>query len=125
SSDVCSSDLDSADAEAERCRAGRWWCTALRGFARHAASMPEADSIYLHALELAPAEVRCEWSDLTLLLHPRQQRRYRELPCGARRDSANVVIWWLAQPLHTRRENDRRAEHHARLTLAWLQEGSR
>src|SRR5690606_29054790 len=53
------------------------------------------------------------------------QRRYRELPCGAQRDSANAVIWWLAQPLHTRTENDRRAEHHARLTLARLQEGSR
>lgn len=116
---------DSARLEAESCDAERWWCAALMGFAAHAAHDRAADSIFLAALALAPDAVRCEWTDLSVLLPRELRRRYKELGCGADRDSANAVLWWLAHPLHARSGNDVRAEHHARLTMVRLQADAR
>lgn len=116
---------DSALMAASRCTGAAWWCSALGALAMHVAGAPSADSIFLEALQSAPADIRCEWSDLSLLLVEQTRRRYRDLECGVERDSANAIIWWLAQPLHARSGNERRAEHHARMTMTMLYEGAR
>jgi hypothetical protein len=102
------------------CRAVRWWCAALEGFARHAAGdFPGADSAYRSALHTMPEHERCRWTDLSALLAEPLRRRYRRLACGERA-AFEARLWWLAQPLLARSGNDRRTEHFARRTMARL-----
>jgi len=109
-----------ANAAARDCRAVRWWCEALEGFAHHAAGdFPGADSAYRLALIDMPADERCRWIDLSALLEEPLSRRYRRLGCGDRA-ALEARIWWLAQPLWARSANDRRTEHFARRTMARL-----
>jgi hypothetical protein len=110
---------DSAVATARRCRAARWWCDALQGFARHLAhEYQSADTAFSRALGEMPEEQRCAWIDLTPLLDD-GRRMYRKLPC-AERLAVTERIWWLARPLYSRPGNDLRTEHYARHTMALL-----
>ncbi len=107
-------------AAARDCRAVRWWCEALEGFARHAAGdFPGADSAYRSALLDMPADERCRWTDLSAVLAEPLRRRYRRLACEERA-AFEARLWWLAQPLLARSGNDRRTEHFARRTMAHL-----
>jgi hypothetical protein len=107
-------------AAARACRAERWWCEALEGFAHHAAGdFPSADSAYRSALLDMPADERCRWTDLSAVLSEPLRRHYRRLSC-AERAAFEARLWWLAQPLWARSGNDRRTEHFARRTMAKL-----
>jgi hypothetical protein len=117
--------LDTARMEAAACQAAEWWCGALRALVMHAEHLPAADSAFTDAIANSPPETRCEWTDLSILLDGDVLRRYRNLPCGSARDSANAVIWWLSRPLHTRDGNDFRAEYYARMTINTLQHNAR
>ena len=106
---------------ARRCRAARWWCEALEGFARHLASDYEgADEAFGRALRDMPEARRCAWTDLRPLLGDGTPL-YRGLPC-AERSSADERIWWLGRPLYSHSGNDLRTEHYARHTMALLLE---
>ena len=114
--------LADALAAAHACRADRWWCEALEGFARHAAGDDAAaDTVYATALADMPAAQRCRWTDLTPLLDPPVRRRFSRLDCAARA-AFSAHLWWLAQPLLSRPGNDRRVEHYARLTMVRMLE---
>ncbi len=107
-------------AAAHACRAARWWCEALEGFANHAAGdFSRADSVFQSALLDMPADERCRWTDLSSVLSEPLRRQYRRLACVERAAFA-VRLWWLAQPLWSRSGNDRRTEHFARRTMATL-----
>ena len=112
--------LTEALAAARDCRALRWWCEALEGFARHAAGdFPGADSVYRSALHNMPEDERCRWTDLSAVLEDSLRRRYRRLGC-AERVRLETRLWLQAQPLLARSGNDRRTEHYARRTMARL-----
>jgi hypothetical protein len=112
---------DQALAALGACADPRWWCSALAGYVLLArAAAPAADSAFLRALNEAPREVRCRWSDLEILLDSAAAREYRRVPCGPSRDSLNSRIWWLSDPLLRDPGNERRAEHHARLVMVDL-----
>ena len=71
-----------------------------------------------------PADERCRWTDISLLLDGVLARRYRDLPCDKRRD-LEARVWRLSQPLLMLSDsagNDRRTEHFARVTMARLAE---
>jgi hypothetical protein len=112
---------DSAVIRAQRCRATRWWCDALEGFARHLAQDYQgAEDAFGRALRGMPEAQRCAWTNLAPLLGD-GVRRYRALSC-AERQSVNARIWWLARPLYSRPGNDLLSEHYARHTMALLLE---
>lgn len=114
-------ELELAVSTAQRCRATRWWCDALEGFARHSAHDYEgADAAFERALRGMPQQQRCAWIDLSLLLDE-GRRQYQKLSC-IQRQSAGERIWWLARPLYSRPGNDLRTEHYARRTMALLLE---
>ncbi len=107
-------------AAARACRAERWWCEALEGFASHAAGdFSRADSAFRAALLDMPADERCRWTDLSTVLSEPLRRHYRRLTC-VERAALEARLWWLAQPLWSRSGNDRRTEHFARRTMATL-----
>lgn len=110
---------------ARACRSSPWWCAALAGFALHAAGrFGDADSAFSAALQNMPDDERCAWYDLTPIL-PRDIRgRYERMTCEERA-AFESRFWWLAAPLLSRRGNDRRTEHFARLTLARITSNSR
>jgi hypothetical protein len=98
------------------CRATRWWCDALEGFARHAGrDYAGADQKFDRALTAMPEEQRCAWTDLSPLL--KDARRYRKLRCEERAARSHR-IWWLADPLYSVAGNDLRTEHYSRHTMA-------
>jgi hypothetical protein len=110
------------------CRATRWWCDALEGFARHAGGDYEgADHAFARALSGMAEKRRCVWTDLSQLLE--DAKEYRKLsPRSARgrlcaeRVALDRRIWWLADPLYSLAGNDLRTEHYSRHTLALLLE---
>ncbi len=108
-----------AVAAARECLADRWWCTALEAFALHAQEEDtRADSLFAEALELMPADERCRWTDLSVVLGD-DAGSYDKLSCQAR-EARNARIWWLARPLYTRPGNDLRVEHYARQVMVRL-----
>ena len=112
-------------AAARACRATSWWCAALAGFALHAArDFAAADSAYRVALDSMPADERCRWTDVSVLLDGELARRYRSLGC-ADREVLAARLWWLAQPLLSVAGNDRRTEHFARITMTRLMRDAR
>jgi hypothetical protein len=112
---------DSAAVVAAReCWAARWWCSALLGYAEHgAAHYPEAQAAYDSALAAMPADVRCRWTDISLLLDDDVRDRYTKLPC-AERATMEQRFWELARPSYVVTANDRRTEHFSRVLLAEL-----
>jgi hypothetical protein len=115
-------DTAAAVALAGECRATKWWCHALRGFALHAArDYAAADAAFHDALAAMPERERCRWTDLSPLLDDETRDRYRKLPCEGR-GAENERLWWLGDPFHSVPGNDRRTEHYARLTMARMHE---
>jgi tetratricopeptide (TPR) repeat protein len=109
---------DDAVRAARACTSREWWCNAVQGFAYHVAGrFEEADSAYEAALRLMPAEERCAWRDLKLLLDDNQLRRYREQDCAGRL-ALERRMWWLSRPMLSGRGNDARAEYYSRLMMA-------
>lgn len=107
---------------ARECWASRWWCGVLLGFALHAGgSYAEAEAVFDSALAAMPHDVRCSWTDISLLLDDDERGAYRKLPCDGR-DSVERRFWALAQPSYVVRGNDRRTEHFSRVLLAALSE---
>ena len=114
---------EEARAAAAECRpANGWWCAALVGYAAHAAEdYAAADSTYARALLAMPADQRCRWTDISLLLEGAARRSYDRLDCAAR-DSIEARFWSLAHPLMLIPGNDRRTEHFSRLVQDRLQD---
>jgi hypothetical protein len=109
---------------ARRCRATPWWCSALAGYALHAARQYAAsDSAFTLALAAMPEDQRCRWSDLSPLLEG-FRKRYQKLSCTARAPLERR-IWWLADPLYLIPGNERRTEHFARRVINALQAQAR
>jgi len=107
-----------AVAAARECRSTPWWCSALAGYALHAAArFEEADSAFSTALRTMPDDERCRWHDVAPLLAGDLRGRYERMSCEERA-AFESHWWWLAAPLLSRPGNDRRTEHYARLTLA-------
>jgi hypothetical protein len=118
-------DEEAAIAAARACRAERWWCAALEGFALHEAQrFTEAQAAFESALASMPAEERARWTDLTDLLPPEDQDDYRRAPEAERARLARR-LWWLADPLWSDAGNDRLTEHYARWTMHHIQERAR
>jgi len=116
--------LDEALAAARACQGTTWWCAALTGYALHAAGdYAAADSAFVAALAGMPAEQRCRWTDLSLVLDG-LRRRYRKLGCD-QRAALDRRIWWLADPLYLVPGNERRTEHFARRVINELQDHAR
>lgn len=110
---------------ATECSAAPWWCSALRGFSQHAlGEYAAADREFAEALAKMAQRKRCQWTDLSDLLPDASRKAYRALPCEAR-DSANVRIWWLADPRWGLGGNDLRTEVYARLTMSELVQQAR
>ncbi len=105
------------DAALERlgdCRAERWWCHALRGFALHAANdFVAAEDAFDVALAVMPSARRERWLDPTDLLDRDARRTYRRLE-PAEREAFVGHFWWLADPFYAVPGNDRLTEHFAR-----------
>jgi tetratricopeptide (TPR) repeat protein len=118
--------MEDAITAADACRAEpAWWCTALRGYAHHAAGdYNEADSAFSLALRQMPEKDRDRWTDLSLLLTGEALKEYRRSR-GAARDSLERRFWWLAEPLQMTPGNERRTEHYARHVLDRLQTRAR
>jgi len=113
-----------AASAAESCRAASWWCNAVRGLVAHTLSdFSRADSAFGRALAQAPDDVRCGWTNLTVLLDADAVRSYRDLDCDARM-AVNDRVWWLADPLWLTPGNERRTAHYARAAYARIFEGT-
>ncbi len=114
----------SAVSVARSCRATKWWCDALLGFALHVAgNYLAADSSYARALEGMPSPTRCHWQNLAPLLDDDIRGTYHKLPCP-QREAIDERIWWVADPLFMVPGNERRTEHFSRLVHAVLQSQS-
>jgi hypothetical protein len=106
------------------CRAEPHWCDALAGYVLHTmGDFRGADSAFARALAAMPEAVRCEWTDLSVLLDGSLRGRYGNLGC-AERDSLNALVWWLADPSYVIDGNERRTEHYARHVVNRLFDGS-
>lgn len=115
---------DAASA-ARSCRAERWWCAALEGYALHAAGGHEAsEAAFNAALAAMPEPERREWTDLRPVLAAEEERALRRAE-GAERERLVRRLWWLADPFWMEPGNDRRTEHFARLVAARLQDRAR
>ena len=122
---VESGDVQGAVAVARGCRAERWWCLALEGYALHQGGRwPDAERVYAAALESMPEEERARWTDPTLLLRPDDRRALRRMD-DAERAEAERRLWWLADPLWSEPGNDRLTEHYVRWTIDRMQERAR
>jgi hypothetical protein len=118
-------DEEGALAAARGCRAERWWCAALEGLALHETrKFVDAEHAFDAALAAMPAAEREEWTDLTVLLRPRDQRAFRQMAEEERKRLARR-IWWLADPLWSEPGNDRLTEHYARWTMDRIQSRAR
>jgi hypothetical protein len=111
----------SAVTVARSCRATKWWCDALLGFALHVnEDFAQADSTFSAALAEMPELTRCHWMNLSPLLDDDIRGTYRKMSC-AQRDSLNARIWWVADPLFMIPGNERRTEHFSRVLHTALQ----
>jgi hypothetical protein len=60
---------DAAVETARACRGTPWWCSALAGFALHAAlRFAQAESAFVRATGEMPGEIQCRWTDWSKLL---------------------------------------------------------
>jgi hypothetical protein len=100
------------------CTAESWWCAMLRGLALHVASRhADADVAFEAALATMPDSLRCEWTNLELVLEEPLAREIEGADCDRRRVLAERA-WRLTQPLWMTGGNDARSEHLARHTMA-------
>jgi hypothetical protein len=118
-------DEPGAVAAARACRAERWWCAALEGYALHESErFVEAQAAFDAALASMPAEERARWTDVADLLKPEDQRELRRAAEDERAALARR-LWWLADPLWSDEGNDRLTEHYARWTMHHIQHRAR
>lgn len=105
---------------ARSCTAQEWWCAALLGLTLHENGQGlAADSAFAHALATMPADERCKWTDMSLVLNPAQKKRFGKVGCGQNEDVA-ARLWWLSDPFLAIPGNERQAEHFARHTMALI-----
>lgn len=115
---------DAALDAARACRADAWWCSALAGYAAHAAGrFSSADSAYTVALGAMSDADRCRWLDVSEIVDDDLAKRARSIPCDARPGFARR-LFWLAAPLLSVSTTDVMTEHFARLTRARMAEHS-
>jgi hypothetical protein len=106
---------------ARSCRATKWWCDALLGFALHVGgNFAGADSAFALALDGMPTTMRCHWLNLSPLLDDDIRDTYRKMSCS-QREAADARIWWVADPLYMTPGNERRTEHFSRVLYTALQ----
>jgi|tagenome__1003787_1003787.scaffolds.fasta_scaffold20989455_3 hypothetical protein len=111
---------------AERCSdAGSpYRCRAYAGVALHdSGAVAAADSAFQAALAAMPDSVRCQWTDISLLIDDDIADRYRRADCAARRD-IEASFWSLTTPLYLR-DHDYRNEFLARVTRTDMARNSR
>jgi hypothetical protein len=114
----------SAISVARSCKATRWWCDALTGFALHVnGNFAAADSAFSIALEEMPSAKRCDWVNLSPLLDDDLRGPYEKMSC-AQREAADARIWWVADPLYITPGNERRTEHFSRVLHAALEQNA-
>jgi hypothetical protein len=105
---------------ARSCSAEEWWCAALLGLTLHESGIGlGADSAFAHALATMPADERCKWTDMSLVLNPAQRKRLGSVGCGQNEQLA-ARLWWLSDPFLAIPGNERQAEHYARHTMALI-----
>jgi hypothetical protein len=110
---------------ARECRAERWWCTALLGFALHRGSdHAGAEAAFDSAVAVMPGRERRALTDISRLLEAGEDRRYRRAP-AEERARLEHTYWWLSDPLWLMPGNDRLTEHRARYVMALLQDRAR
>jgi hypothetical protein len=98
------------------CRAKRFWCAALSGYAAHRASrFALADSLYDVALTQMDDDERCAWLDLSDLIDDDVAHDYDALDCSARVRFAERALR-LGAPLYSVSGTDLLTEHLARVT---------
>ncbi len=109
---------------ARSCRASKWWCDALLGFALHVSGdYLAADSAYSRALDEMPSKLRCHWMNLSPLLDDDIRGTYHKMSC-AQREATDARIWWVSDPLYMTPGNERRTEHYSRILYTMLQQTS-
>ena len=106
------------------CRAERWWCLAIGGYAAHVGGrFADADSLYSLALAAMGDAERCRWLDLSDLLEPDLARRFQSVGCAGREAFVRRVLW-LGAPLLSVSGTDLFTEHLARITRGRMAEHS-
>ncbi|MFL5541703.1 MAG: hypothetical protein ACJ8J0_22145 [Longimicrobiaceae bacterium] len=110
---------------ADACRAERWWCLALRGYALHfAPDYPAAAGAFAAAIQAMPPAERREWEDLAPAVADEDAKALRRMAPAAR-SAAVRRLWWLADPFWMQPGNDRLTEHYARLVADRFQDRAR
>jgi hypothetical protein len=116
---------EAADTVARGCRATRWWCDALLGYAAHVrGDAALADSAFTAALAGMDDATRCRWTDIHTLLPSDTRERYEDLPC-ADRAPLERRYWLLGWPQLSAPANEWRNEFFTRRVQSWLAERSR
>lgn len=99
---------------ARSCRANRWWCLALEGYATgRQGAVHHADSTFARMRASMEPQLRCRWTDVGDLLPQHEQEEYRPLDCASR-EVVQDRLWWLADPLYRHVGNDRLVEQEMR-----------
>ncbi|MEZ4585908.1 MAG: hypothetical protein R2909_05855 [Gemmatimonadales bacterium] len=102
-----------------------WWCHALRGFAFHEAErFDSAEATFDRALALMPEALRCEWTDLRVVLEGKLADRLEGLDCRGREAAADSILW-LADPFLSLPGNDLETELLSRRVAAWYLQTAR
>src|SRR6185436_207346 len=122
---VQSGRLADAARAARECRAERWWCLALAGYALHfARDYTAAASAFAAAADAMPPAERRAWDELTPAVTDMDAKALRRMDPAARA-AAVRRLWWLADPFWTDVGNDRLTEHYARLVADRFEERAR
>jgi len=107
-------DVPGALAAVNACKAARWWCAALRGYAQARINeIGPAETAFREMHRAMTPAQRCEWDDVRELLLPTERGAYTSLLCSAR-VSATEKFWWLSDPLLRVPGNERQVEHNVR-----------
>jgi len=110
---------------ARECRAGRWWCLALDGYAlRSSGDYAAAASAFAAAVGAMPPAERREWDELAPAVADPDAKALRRMDPAARAVTVRH-LWWLADPFWMDAGNDRLTEHYARLVADRFQDRAR
>ena len=111
---------------AEQCNdaGSAYRCRAYAGVALHdSGAVAAADSAFVAALAAMPDSIRCQWTDISLLIDDEIADRYRHADCATRRE-IEASFWRLTTPLYLR-DHDYRNEFLARVTRTDMARNSR
>ena len=110
---------------ARECRAERWWCLALDGYALHfGGDFVAAATAFTAAAEAMPPAERREWDGLAPAVVGAEVKALRRMDPAARGDAVRR-LWWLADPFWMDAGNDRLTEHDSRLVADRFQDRAR